>query len=282
MKTNKHLLFPTDFSEAAQDALISTLHLAAQNGAKVTVLHIIYPEYEPMDLPVLSAKATEEKLEVAKAVMENLISSTRELLKDRLKPLPEMETQIEIGIPAAGIIRLAKELHCDMIAMGTRKKHSTLEQWLGTVTAEVVQKADCPVLVLPEGRHLENIKVMVYATALKQKDPDRIRSLPKLLPINNSIIHVVHVNTEAEKRQISMDEMEEVFSKDKEELPLKFHILESKNVIAALNAFAEEYDADLLIMATVKRSFWERLFSESQSRAMVLQAKIPILVLHEK
>ena len=281
MKTSKHLLFPTDFSEASQDAFISTLHLASQRNAKVTVLHVIYPEYEPMDLPVLSAKATEEKLEVAKTVLENLVSSTRQMLKDQLKPMPEIETKIEIGVPAAGIIRLAKELECDMIAMGTRKKHSTLEQWLGTVTAEVVQKADLPVLVLPEGRHLEHIKLMVFATVLKERDLESIRKLMQLLPMENAIMHVVHVNTQAEKRQISMEDMKRFFMDGKKELPLKFHILESKDVIGALNTFAQEYDADLLIMATVKRSFWERLFHESQSRAMVLRAEIPILVLHE-
>ncbi len=281
MKTSKHLLFPTDFSEASQDAFISTLHLASQRNARVTALHVIYPEYEPMDLPVLSARATEEKLEVAKNVLENLVSATRQLLKDQLKPMPEIETKIEIGVPAAAIIRLAKELECDMIAMGTRKKHSTLEQWLGTVTAEVVQKADLPVLVLPEGRYLESIKLMVYATALKKRDLDNIHKVMQLLPMENAIIHLVHVNTEAEKRQISMEEMKATFSESKTKVSLKFHILESKDIISALNTFSREYDADLLIMATVKRSFWERLFHESQSRAMVLRAEIPILVLHE-
>jgi len=106
--------------------------------------------------------------------------------------MPEIETQIEIGVPAAG------------------------KQWLGTVTAEVVQKADRPVLVLPEGQHLEDIKIMVYATALKQRDLDRIRSLPKLLPTKNALIHIVHVNTEAEKRQISIEDMEKAFAKNEE------------------------------------------------------------------
>ncbi len=279
MKTVKHLLFPTDFSEAAQDAFLSALHLAARLKAKLTVLHVIYPEYEPMDLPVLSAKATEEKLEVAKNVMDNLINSARELAGLDEQSMPELEKRFEIGVPASTIVSAAESCQCNMIIMGTRKKHTTLEQWLGTVTAEVVQKAPCHVVVLPEGRFLEKVRIMVYATALKESDTYRIWETAQLLQAYRAIMHVVHVSTEAEKREISMEDLEAFFAENPPALQMKFHVLESKDVVSALNAFAEEYEADLLVMSSVRRSFWERLFYESRSRAMVLQAKVPILVL---
>ena len=279
MKIVKHLLFPTDFSEAAQDAFLSALHLAARLKAKLTVLHVIYPEYEPMDLPVLSAKATEEKLEVAKNVMDNLVNSAQKLADLDEQAMPEVEKHFEIGVPASTIVSAAERCGCDMILMSTRKKHTSLEQWLGTVTAEVVQKAPCPVMVLPEGRFLEQLKIMVYATALKESDTYRIWETAQLLQAYQAIMHVVHVRTEAEKREISMEDLEAFFSENPPALQMKFHVLESKDVVSALNAFAEEYEVDLLVMSSVRRSFWERLFYESRSRAMVLQAKVPILVL---
>ncbi len=280
METIKHLLFPTDFSEAARDAFASALHLAHKLDAKITVLHIIYPEYEPMDLPVLSAKATEEKLEVAKKVMENLLASAKELVQTDMDKLPEIETRIEIGVPASSIIGVAEACKCSMIIMGTRKKHSTLEQWLGTVTAEVVGKAPCHVMVLPEGRFLQSLKVLVYATALKEADTFRIWETAQLLKAYHAIMHVVHVDTGgSSRREISMEDLEAFFREKRSALQMKFHVLESKDVVSALNAFAGDYDADLVVMASARRTFWERLFYESQSRAMVLQAKVPILVL---
>lgn len=281
MKPIRHLLFPTDFSEAAQDAFISALYLAIKLQAKITVIHVIYPEYEPMDLPVLSAKATEEKLEVAKKVMESLLETARAQVLKTIKEdeWPEVEKRFEIGVPAPTVIEVAKDCGCDLIIMGTRKKHSTLEQWLGTVTAEVVQKAPCHVLVLPEGRFLKKISIMVYATALKEADTFRIWETARLLKAYKAIMHVVHVNTEAEKRELEMEDLEAFFAENPPALTTKFHVLESKNVVSALNTFAKDYEADLLVMSSARRSFWERLFYESSSRAMVLKAQVPILVL---
>ncbi|MFZ4427736.1 MAG: universal stress protein, partial [Saprospiraceae bacterium] len=66
MRKIHRILFPTDFSEAAQNAFRYCRSLADALSAEIFVLHVVYPEYELLDLPVLATKATHDKIDAAK------------------------------------------------------------------------------------------------------------------------------------------------------------------------------------------------------------------------
>ena len=60
MQTIKRILFPTDFSAASQNAFRHCILVADKYGADIQMLHVIFPEYEALDLPVMAAQATKE------------------------------------------------------------------------------------------------------------------------------------------------------------------------------------------------------------------------------
>ena len=75
MKMIKKILFPTDFSATAQSAFRHCLLLADKYDADVEILHVIFPEYEALDLPVMAAQATKEKAEAAGVVMKTFVET---------------------------------------------------------------------------------------------------------------------------------------------------------------------------------------------------------------
>jgi nucleotide-binding universal stress UspA family protein len=123
----KTLLHPTDLTEASRHAFDLACQIARDHGARIVVLHVVPPP---------SRHSTEE-------VFGNPLSGIREIAPD----VP-IDTRVEKGDPAGVILRLAGEMKCDLIVMGTHGR-TGLGHWLSShVVDEVVQRAACAVLTL--------------------------------------------------------------------------------------------------------------------------------------
>ncbi|MCB9284298.1 MAG: universal stress protein [Lewinellaceae bacterium] len=283
MKKIKRILFPTDFSEAAQNAFHYTLLLADKLEAEIQVLHAIYPQYEGMDLPVMASQATKKKIEVARTLLETFVDTSVEMVADVLENTATIETQVEIGSPASTITSFAQREEIDLIVMGTQGEHNTLEKLFGSVTSEVIQRAKCHVLAIPEKAKLDKLQIMAFATDLKEADPYHIWELTKLLEPFNPILHCVHVESDQDMEKVlDMNDLETFFSHHAPSLQIKFHNLKGEDLSTTLNDFSETFDVDLIVMTTPYRNFFERLFHKSHTRHMALQTHIPLLIFREE
>jgi len=128
MSQVKKILFPTDFSPTAQNAFKHCLILADYYQAKIEVLHVVFPEYAAMDVPVVSMATTREKVDAAIPVMHSFLelglSQTQALYT--FQAIPRVEEKVEIGIAIGTIVKMANEHDADMIMMGTKGSHNTL------------------------------------------------------------------------------------------------------------------------------------------------------------
>lgn len=141
----KKILFCTDFSENALCSFAFAVNTACHNpGVKLILLHVI-PEpdaqfwkgyiYEVGDM---DAKA---KADIDAAIARDY----RPLVPQGV----DFEVAMRIGEAPQEILRYAKEADVDLIVLGRQGK-GMISQWLtGNVTARVVRKAVCPVLVVP-------------------------------------------------------------------------------------------------------------------------------------
>jgi hypothetical protein len=50
--------------------------------------------------------------------------------------------------------------------MGMKGEHQRLDKWMGSVTTNLMMKAPCPVLAIPEKATYEGIKKITLATSL--------------------------------------------------------------------------------------------------------------------
>lgn len=283
MKKIKHILFPTDFSETAQNAFRYTLILADKLEAEVVVLHAIYPQYEGMDLPVMATQATQKKLEAARSMLEAFVDTTVEIVADELENTATIETQVEIGAPSSTIASFVSREGIDLVVMGTQGEHSTLEKLFGSVTSEVIQRSKSHVLAIPGEAKMDKLQIMAFATDLKETDPYLIWEVSKLLDPFSPILHCVHVTSgqDAEK-VLDMNDLQTFFSHHAPALQIQFHQLKGDDLPPTLHEFAETYDVDLLVMTAPHRNFFERLFHKSQTRRMALHTRIPLLIFREE
>ena len=136
------VLFPTDFSEAAERALDYLGKIALETGCPVTVLHVI----EEKDEDPADAQRREED---ARFLLE--------AKKRRLETLGASGVNIDLvkGNPSEEIIGRSKEGNFSIIVMGGQGKSLLKEVFLGSVANEVARFAEVPVLFVPAPPHNE-------------------------------------------------------------------------------------------------------------------------------
>jgi nucleotide-binding universal stress UspA family protein len=130
------ILHPTDYSRAADYAFRLAASLARDHGARLVVLHVNPPPLNDFD-PEEKDEIFKERLWAAYHRLEAAEPRVREV---------HIDTMWVDGDPAREILRLAKEVGCDLIVMGTHGRTGLERLLMGSVAEQVSRKAPCPVL----------------------------------------------------------------------------------------------------------------------------------------
>ncbi len=278
MKAIKKILLPTDFSETAQNAFRYCLHVADEYNAEIELLHVIYPEYQAMDIPVMAAKAMQDKAEAAKVVLKEFVDLGMAQVQaaHEFQHVPNIHSEVMIGNPVTVIRDIAKRNDADLIIMGTREKHNAFDKTFGSVTTGVIEHAPCSVWVIPGEANFGEIDIIAYAAELNESDPYHIWKAAQVLEPFHPLLHCVHVgNGEASTTKLA--DIELFFTQNAPALQVNFHQVKGDSITDRLEEFAETYDVDVLVMYAPHHNFWQRIFLQSITKKMALQTKIPIL-----
>ena len=125
-----HILCPTDFSEAAANALEHAVAIAGCYKARLTVLHVGMAAATESDVARLHREtaAAAELTEAAGGVLDVVVAD---------------------GDPAQTIVSEAQQQPADLLVMGTHGLGGFQRFILGSVTEKVLRKAATPVLTVP-------------------------------------------------------------------------------------------------------------------------------------
>ena len=139
----KTILVPTDLSEGAEQALDYACELARGLGAKIHLLNVI-------GIPVLGVP--ELGVALTGSMIDSLVEDNRVAL-EKLAQNHRCDTQIgevflKTGDARDIINQTAKDVHADLIVMGTHGRRGVSRALLGSVAETVVRSAPCPVLTV--------------------------------------------------------------------------------------------------------------------------------------
>ena len=133
----KTLLHPTDFSEYAEEAHAMACAIAREQEARLVVLHVT-------DKPVVSY--IEKASELNPKQIQDKLWETLQWPREQEAEI-NVEHRIEEGDPVKQIVRVAEEIHCDLIVMGSHGRSGWFRWFTSSVIGEVIRKAPCSVLV---------------------------------------------------------------------------------------------------------------------------------------
>jgi nucleotide-binding universal stress UspA family protein len=134
----KKILFPTDFSTIADQALDYAATLAKENGAKLLIVHIA-------ELPAAYG-AGEMYYGIPEPDTDELLRMLHNVVPRN--PPVDHEYRLLKGDPAREIVRVAKDDTVDLIVMSTHGRTGLGRVLMGSIAEAVVRRAHCPVLTL--------------------------------------------------------------------------------------------------------------------------------------
>ncbi|WP_255198844.1 universal stress protein [Halorarius litoreus] len=135
------ILFPTDGSEPAQDAIDAAIDLASRYDATLHALYVV--DVAAFDVPdadtsFILAAFEEEGATAVEAVREAASAAD----------VP-CETAVVTGTPADSILSYVDDHDVDCLVMATHGRRGLSRLLLGSTTERVVRRSSVPVLVVP-------------------------------------------------------------------------------------------------------------------------------------
>lgn len=276
----KQILFPTDFSEAADKAFLYALRFADSFNAELLVLHVY-------DLPIVETPPTPESTqEIFDIVEMNQFESFREQLPELHKIAERnnlghirMRNILLYGDLVYNINKVCKDEEIDMVVMGTRGATGFKETFLGSSTASVMMNAPVPVLGVPIEAEYHGIKNIAFTTQYKDKDNQSLRRTLDIARKFNAETHCLYIKNDDDPEDLEerINEWKMLYNDER----VNFFNISGDHIEQTILDFIDNQHVDMLVMRTHKRGFFEGLFHRSLTKKLAYHTKVPLLVFHE-
>jgi nucleotide-binding universal stress UspA family protein len=193
-----HVLFPFDYSTHARSAAKSVKSLVQKAGARLTILNVVS---DPSATYPASAAFLVPQSE-RDAIVKASVGFLREYTSEAFEGYPA-DAVVHMGDPAREIIQFATENNIDLIMMPTVGCGSFRRLLLGSVTAKVLDEADCPVWTDAHALNNETVPESAKHAILCAVDEEResisiMRSGQQIANLYSAELHLIHAIPETD------------------------------------------------------------------------------------
>jgi len=221
--------------------------------------------------------------EAAEKAKEDL----QQLSKEATAELPfdiTIDVLSEIGITKMIVEELVSDNKADMVILNSEPDVSFWEQ--STANKDIIFDINCPVWVIPEKTEYVSYSKVVYATNYKEEDIRNMKKLLKLAGTLNPEIVALHITDTTDfEEKVKQKGFLETLQKNTGYSKIKVKALkerENDNVAQLINDYSSDIDANLIVLLKENRNFLDRLFNPGATRKLIKEAKLPVLIFHEK
>jgi nucleotide-binding universal stress UspA family protein len=273
----KTLLIPTDFSSGAQTAIDYAIRLAKDLEAQLVLFHAFH--FVP---PHATSVPENYIIESFESIRKESAIKLKRMIKKINIDHPELSCSyvVKHGALLDTILDYQNENPIDLIIMGTKGAGAIESFFLGSNAAALIEESAISVLAIPKDALYHGVQNIVYAKDFRTSDIDNLNMITSLFGKLKPEINIVHVSEEdVNIDKIIYDWFKRLILQNVSYSKIKFHTIESENVKAGLTSFVKGQNADLLVMATQKRNFLEKIFNRSLTKQMAYQIPFPLLAM---
>jgi nucleotide-binding universal stress UspA family protein len=272
------IAIPTDFSDNAYKAAYFALEMFKGQPCRFYLTHTYTPAFYRAEYLLHSPG----QIGLGDFYREKVMKKLRKFQKQlELKASDSHEFFCH-----AAFNSLAEELNdmgrketLDLVIMGTQGATGAKEVLFGTHAVQVLHKASCPVLVIPEEAEVGSVEDVLFPTDYTPN----YRQLPlkvllHILERPGVTLHVLHAFTPEDSkpnRQRARKELEEMLSPYESE----FTETGEMGIVQAINTYARKVPIQLLVMVRNEHSFLENLLVTPVIDLIGFHSKIPFMVL---
>ena len=272
----KNILVPTDFSACANHAMDLGFAFAELHQAK---LHF----FTCVDLPG-NWEEMEPEQKNGFPEKEQLLQNINEIFQSWRDKAERVGLEFEVVISGGDFIkeleRKVIEKKADFVVMGSHGVSGKNEYFIGSNTQKAVRKLKVPVFVIKNALQDYTFKNVVFASSFDANEkPTFLRFLDFIKSFSPETIHLLAINLPGYFNDPAFVMKEAM--KDFKELCVgfncKMHFYRELSVDAGIRRFAEEINADLIVVSNHIKHPLKRIFSGSSVEALVNHSETPVL-----
>jgi nucleotide-binding universal stress UspA family protein len=268
------IICATDFSTNGNNAVKYATAFAKQLNATVRLVHVYENPILYSEQPLASIQMADEQVRLS--AEKKLSDLKNKIIKEQAGI--SLETILIEGQSNDELTAFADQQHADLIVLGTTGTTRLERLLMGSTTAHVIRKANCPVLCIPREAKFDGIRKIIFTTDLHEDNMGAAESIEKFAKHFDSEIiflyvddhHLIHtdeeiVRTTAKiKSRIHYQKISGYISKD-------------PHIHKGIQSFIKKHAADLMVMLTHRKHFPETVFHTSLTNMMSHQTRIPLL-----
>ncbi|MEN8143871.1 MAG: universal stress protein [Gemmatimonadota bacterium] len=280
------ILFPTDFSVHAQDALPYAIELAKRYDSELHFLHLqVLHGAQRMDSPDVFPGEEEARKQLAGHAEAT----------DGIRVSHQTQRAINAS---TGVLAYAQDNDIDVIVMGAHGRRGLRRFLLGSVVEEVLRFSHVPVLIVRNDKSrmarsaISRILVPIDFSRHTQMSLDVSADLARAYRAELCLLHVVAVPTypdfyvpasgsslnTARIRQEARDRIQELAKGMQPDIAVETDVRIGQ-ASSVVSQFALDKDFDLIVMPTHSYSGLERVLLGSVTELVVRNAPCPVLTL---
>jgi len=282
----KKLLAIVQDPDNSKDFIKYLIHMAGGLDMKLHLLNIQSPMNYPLGVPSSTGQASahlelslKKRTEEAQHILDKL---TRDISSGS-SPKVSIETSSETGPTLSVIDQYMSEKQTSLIILKSDENGSLFSQNLSNM--EIIRNFNCPVWIIPGNNEYQAFDEIVYATDYNEADVSTLRKLVGLLAGFSPNVTALHIlddlDFEAKIRRAGFKEMlrNQI---GYEKLAVKsLDSKEDSDLGLLVNDFASLVNAKLIVVLKENKQFLERIFNQDNTKKIIREANIPVLIYHE-
>ncbi|MER3418204.1 MAG: hypothetical protein C4343_03660 [Chloroflexota bacterium] len=271
-------------------------------GSRIRVAAALEPSVNLLGLPWRTASSEGPLLPVEATLVRRLWDTLQNAVRDLARADLVVDPILLRGRPASAIIEEARDFEADLVVVGNRG-HGTLETMLlGSVSAEVVDHAPCPVLVVRNG-HVRSILLAHDGSEAADRATLVLREWPIFRDVPVTVLSVADVaipwsagvapgvydevlesyNASVDEARRQHEELARAVADQLRNAGYRVAIeVREGNPAEQIIAYAKAHPVDLVVVGTRGHTGLTRLLLGSVARRVLVHAPASVLVVREK
>lgn len=272
-----HLLVPYDFSETSQKTLRHAANMATNLKARISLLNV--KEEFSVEQVLHTSTSNIDLATYKQNVVEKLAVELRKLKEQYTVKL---DTYVMEGKVSRQVSEFVKNNDVSMVIIGTHGVKGRDSFFLGSNTYKIVNNTKIPVLTVTNEAQQLNYKHIAMPLDSSFHTREKIPYACQMAAAYNARLHVVGLQTHHDKE--SVQKMHAILNQTEKyiescHVDFSIELRDSKNLASDTLKFAEDVNADLMVIMSEQERSFSGLFLGPYSQQIINHAMIPVLTI---
>lgn len=286
----EHIIFHINvFHEKVDDSITWALNVARTFNKKAFFLHIVDPRDEGWYPPhadsqsfigdMTTEQLRDKEMKTAKDNIDKKLSKYLSLMKN--PPVADFKAEQAMTENALIEYSAKKDTYFISVDRTTQKNSVNLYHQF----QHFIKESQCPILLVNEMKPTSVLKNIVYVTDFKAQDVPVMQSLKKMSQVLGATLQAYHVDsskTFQDKAEDLKRREDKFVNADFADVVHEVRNIKKESMTEAVQEIQENEKPDLIVLLKENRNFWQKLFEKNQSRKIIIDSSIPVMIFHEK